>query len=567
MIRILENLKKALKSPLARKQLLAILVFSSVITLIDTSLQLFVEFKQDRGFVDYQLEQIGKSHLSNLTNSLWELNEDQIRVQLNNALSLKDIVYLEILEGKAVSYSTGKKQLKPRMFKDHVFPMIYRKDNINRNVGSLYVQADLRGVYDRLYERAAFILTTQTIKMFFVSFFILFIIHHLVTRHLISLAGYMRQVNVENFNTTLILNRKQSDFWPKDELDEVVATIDNLRQAVNYYTEEQERIEGELRKSERKFRTFAEQAIIGICIVKEGKIQFANEGLSKIIGYSIDDLLELENESLLNLFHPDDIPVARKLYKSNMKGVGETVELRSVTKDLKERWLQLFSKPVLSDEGLTIYCIIIDTTERRLYENEMTKFKTITDKANYGASIFDPLGCLIYANECFASMHGYSVDEIAGNHIYTFHSEDQQERLRELSLVLTEKGQYSAEFVEHMKKDGTVFPTLMNANRITDKNDRTLFYSSTTLDITEMKRLEEELKHSHKMEAIGTLAGGIAHDFNNILGIILGNAELAVQWIPDASPAYDHLNEIMTDRKSTRLSSSHNSESRMPSSA
>jgi CheY-like chemotaxis protein/two-component sensor histidine kinase len=48
------------------------------------------------------------------------------------------------------------------------------------------------------------------------------------------------------------------------------------------------------------------------------------------------------------------------------------------------------------------------------------------------------------------------------------------------------------------------------------------------------------------MEAIGTLAGGIAHDFNNILGIILGSAELAVEWIPEASPAFDHLHEIMT---------------------
>ena len=100
--------------------------------------------------------------------------------------------------------------------------------------------------------------------------------------------------------------------------------------------------------------------------------------------------------------------------------------------------------------------------------------------------------------------------------------------------------------IEYVKKDGTVFPVLMNANLITDRDGNPLFYSSTTQDITELKRLEEQLKHSHKMEAIGTLAGGIAHDFNNILGIILGNSELALEWIPDASPAYDHLQEIMT---------------------
>jgi two-component system cell cycle sensor histidine kinase/response regulator CckA len=68
----------------------------------------------------------------------------------------------------------------------------------------------------------------------------------------------------------------------------------------------------------------------------------------------------------------------------------------------------------------------------------------------------------------------------------------------------------------------------------------------TAIDTTPVRKLEFELQQVHKMESIGTLAGGIAHEFNNILGIIIGNAELAIEDAPDDTLASNCMKEILS---------------------
>jgi signal transduction histidine kinase/CheY-like chemotaxis protein len=71
-------------------------------------------------------------------------------------------------------------------------------------------------------------------------------------------------------------------------------------------------------------------------------------------------------------------------------------------------------------------------------------------------------------------------------------------------------------------------------------------FATVFQDKTRQKKMEEQLRHTHKMEAVGTLAGGIAHEFNNMLGIIIGNAELALDDSPEWNPASDYIREIKT---------------------
>ncbi|MCP3954689.1 MAG: response regulator [Desulfobacterales bacterium] len=84
----------------------------------------------------------------------------------------------------------------------------------------------------------------------------------------------------------------------------------------------------------------------------------------------------------------------------------------------------------------------------------------------------------------------------------------------------------------------------VNHDRAIEWTDGCLVRLQIATDISELKKMEEELRQAYKMESIGTLAGGIAHDFNNILFPILGNAELLIEDIPEDNPQRNNLNAI-----------------------
>ncbi|SMD02021.1 PAS domain-containing protein [Desulfocicer vacuolatum DSM 3385] len=108
-------------------------------------------------------------------------------------------------------------------------------------------------------------------------------------------------------------------------------------------------------------------------------------------------------------------------------------------------------------------------------------------------------------------------------------------------LASKEKRNYE-KIVEH-KDLGKVFH--VSSCPILDENNEISLLVHVAKDITEQKRLEEELFQAHKMEAMGTLAGGIAHDFNNILSAIIGFSELAITDVPRGSDVAENLDEVL----------------------
>jgi len=92
------------------------------------------------------------------------------------------------------------------------------------------------------------------------------------------------------------------------------------------------------------------------------------------------------------------------------------------------------------------------------------------------------------------------------------------------------------------RKDGVLINVEINSRVFFDEKDGHVYYENIIRDITDREKLEKRLRQAEKMEAIGTLSGGIAHDFNNILAVMIWGTELALDRIPEGSPARSNLN-------------------------
>jgi len=118
---------------------------------------------------------------------------------------------------------------------------------------------------------------------------------------------------------------------------------------------------------------------------------------------------------------------------------------------------------------------------------------------------------------------------------------ESRDKANEMIARAFEVGNHRFEW-EHRRVDGTDFPVEVLLTAVEQGESRRLHV--VWRDISERKRLERDLRHTQKMEALGRLAGGIAHDFNNLLVSILGHSELLITQFPNEPRVVDHVTEI-----------------------
>ena len=478
---------------------------------------------------------IGNSYIGSLSRSVWMYDGRQIAAQLDGLIKLPDMEYLEIDAGEGYRWSAGSLKATHTITRD--FPLSFQHRDQVFSIGVLKATASLDNIYDRLIGKALTILITNAIRAFFVSGFILLIFQFFVTRHLDELAGHVKEIDLDRGPKRIELKNKKTHEHP-DEIDQVVEALNEV-QAKLYQSYDA------LKQSEDELYRIFSMSIDLICIADINTASFikVNPAFCETLGFSVD---ELTSKSFLAFVHPDDIEPTRRIIDEQLKA-GKKVfnfENRYLCNNGTYKWLRWVSHPV-QEKGIT-YAVAHDITEIRSYidrlEGSHQRFITVLDSIDCHVYVADMESHeILFVNEKMKRDFG---KDLTGRLCWSvFRGEHSPCRDCTNERIVDADGQPADVCVRQVKNPvtGKWYITYERAIQWVDGKTVRI---EIAMDITRQKEIEAELRQSHKMEAIGTLAGGIAHEFNNVLAIILGNAELAMDSIPEWNPASGSLKEI-----------------------
>ena len=172
----------------------------------------------------------------------------------------------------------------------------------------------------------------------------------------------------------------------------------------------------------------------------------------------------------------------------------------------------------------------------RLYEEikqSEEKYRTVVEGAHDGICVIGEDNLIKYANRRLSEIQGYPQEELMGMNFLDFLNEESKELMADRYLRRQKGEKLSRRFeLIVLRKDGEIRNVEINAKVIKDLQGD-INYIVFTKDITEKKKMEEQLVQTEKLRALGEMASGVAHDFNNALAVILGNTQLLLYTAKD----------------------------------
>jgi len=284
-----------------------------------------------------------------------------------------------------------------------------------------------------------------------------------------------------------------------------------------------------------------------VAVNQQGIIIQVNSQAEALFAYTRDELIGHPIEMLVPERQRGQHHQHRAQFheRPKIRRMGSGLDLYGRRRDGSEFPVEISLSPVVTANGTIVLSVIRDISDRKRIEEELRraneeldrrKNRELRDSQNRLALIVDSSqdaiigknldGIVTHWNKGAEHMYGYSAQEMIGSSITLL---SPPEREGEIPNIL--KRIRAGERIEYFDtvrktKDNRTLNVSLSVSPIHDTEGNVVGASTIARDITAQKKVEDQLRQSQKMEAVGRLAGGVAHDFNNLLGIVTACTEL-----------------------------------------
>lgn len=278
------------------------------------------------------------------------------------------------------------------------------------------------------------------------------------------------------------------DDYVKKELDpshyQVLAK--RIRTAV-----EKHRAEERLRESEERFRGIAERSFDLIYTMDvEGRFTYLSPAMERIIGLKPEELLGKSVQELAN--GPEFLHSLQALARARTGENIEGLQVEMQRKDGTKANLEINASPITKDgNAVGTQGVVRDITKRKEAEKEVRLLSYVAQQTSEGIAVSDLEGKLVFANRAWSEMHGYDPKELIDEDTSVFY--DKKRLYRSLQEKIRSEGSMKVR-ISHIKKDGTIFPTLATWTLLKDEKDKPIGIVRIAKDLREIIRDIKDVK-------------------------------------------------------------------------
>ncbi len=270
---------------------------------------------------------------------------------------------------------------------------------------------------------------------------------------------------------------------------------------------ERKRAEKALRESEEKYRSLVEGSIQGVLVLQDFRIVYANRRCEEITGYSVEELLSLPSEAVVNLIHREDQAMVWGRFRDRLQGkdVTPAYECRGIRKDGSVAWIEMYASLIEFQGRPAVQAAVVDITERRLAQESATRALDIIRSSPAVAFLWkNEEGWPVeFVSENVGDVLGYSAEDfLSGRVKYAeiIHPKDLERVAREVSGYSEEERR--SDFVHKpyrvLHRNGKARWLDDRTRIVRDEAGRITHYQGIVLDITDKRRAEEKLKLSEE---------------------------------------------------------------------